>query len=180
MTGGPNGANDAFDEALQLPPASASMALAVYRLEAISRAIHRTYRRKSRKGQGAASARLKAYAHFRSKAYLLLSHYVEHGLQEAFKWLLAVHGASPKRTRIPLQQNPFHWGLLAMTASAGVFMSPNKLRQLAMELQAAHAEGVPEKRLERYLRDRKRGARHEAMREFLGRLERRSARTSRE
>lgn len=179
MTGGPNGANDASEEALQLPLASASMALAVYRLEAISRAIHRTYRRKST-GQGAASARLKAYAHFRSKAYLLLSHYVEHGLQEAFKWLLAVHGASPKRARISLQQNPFHWGLLAMTASAGVFMSPNKLRQLAMELQAAHVEGVPEKRLESYLRDRKRRARHEAMGEFLSGLERRSVRTSRE
>lgn len=110
--------NDGDGDRLELPEPDASLALTVYRLEAISEAIYDRFEEiAANDEEPSQTARLRAYAHFRSRAYRLLSHYISHGFQEAFRWLLGIHGAAPKRTRIPLEQNPFHWGLT--TAARG-------------------------------------------------------------
>jgi hypothetical protein len=156
---------------LELPEPTASMSFVVYRLEAISKAIHQSFEEiVANEEEPSQAGRLRAYAHFRSRAYRLLSHYIGHGFQEAFRWLLGMQGAAPKRSRIPLHQNPFHWGLLAVTAAGGPFMSPNRLRELASDLQAAHAAEVPEEGLESFLQARKRQARRHALSTLLREL----------
>lgn len=145
--------DDEDEENLQLPDADAPIALAVYRLEAASSAIYQAFRNIIDDDQESPPEvlRLKANAHFRSSAYKLLSHYVEHRQQEAFRWLLEMHGAAPKRARIPLDRNPFHWGLLAMTAAGGRVLSRNRLRDLGVQLQEAHAMRVQVEQLESFI-----------------------------
>ena len=138
---------------LKLPVSGASMPLAVFRLEAISCAIRQSFNGLAT-GQHNIGSKTggDAYTHFRSRAYRLLTHYVDHDLQDAFRWLLLMKGAAPRKTRISLDQNPFHWGLLAITAAAGTFMSPNKLRSLGSLMKRAHAQGIKEEGFEAYIR----------------------------
>jgi hypothetical protein len=159
-----------------LPPASSSMALAVLRLETISRTIHDTYSSLASSDAGSNDA----YAHFRARAYLLLNHYVDHGLQDAFQWLLLMNSAAPKKIRITLQENPFHWGLLAMTAVAGTFMSPNKLRDLAFVMKDARAAGVPWPKLEAFILDRRKRQRKHAVDAVIEAIMDRHAKTERQ
>ena len=167
------GVNGSDAQRLELPEVDASLALAVYRLEANSDAIYDTFQEIAASDEESyQTARLRAYAHFRSCAYKLLSHYIRHGFQEAFRWLLGMRGAAPKRCRIPLHQNPFHWGLLAMKAAGGPFMSPNRLRELATDFQAAYETGVAEGELENFLRARKSQARRQALSTMLRELRR--------
>jgi hypothetical protein len=149
---------------LDLPDSSASMPLAICHLEAISVAIH------DRFAAGADSRTppsLEAYARFRTSAYRLLTHYVDQGLDEAFRWLLVINDAAPERTRITLEENPFHWGLMAMTAAAGTFMSPNKLRDLGASMKRAHAEDVLKDDFEVFIRGLRRRQRHRAIAPIL-------------
>lgn len=152
------------------------MALAVLRLETISRAIYETYSSLANSDAGSNDA----YAHFRARAYLLLSHYLDNGLQDAFQWLLMMNNAAPKRTRIPLQENPFHWGLLAMTAAAGTFKSPNKLRDLAFAMKEAHAAGVPWSKLEAFIFDRRKRGRKQAVDAVIDAIMERHAKAARQ
>lgn len=157
-----------------LPPASSTMAFAVLRLESISRAIHKTYCSMMDSDGGSTAA----YEHFRARAYLLLSHYIDNGLRDAFQWLLMMNEAAPRRTRISLKDNPFHWGLLAMTAAAGPFMSANKLRDLAAFMNQAHAIGVPWAELEAFIRNHRKQERREGIDAFISAITERHARTA--
>lgn len=129
-------------KALSLPPAGASMAKAVRRLEQISRAIQKSVQKKRRVAANADRSPLDAYRHFRKKAFKLLDHYVENEMEAAFRFLAEMQGKGPKRSRGRVRGNDFHIGLLAMTAAAGDFMSRNRLRELAMLMQQARAEGI--------------------------------------
>jgi hypothetical protein len=129
------------------------------------------------KSEDGLAPNLDAYIHFRADAYLLLTHYVDHGLREAFRWLLLMNDAAPQRTRIPLQDNPFHWGLLAITAAARSasrgarrwrpFMSLNKLRDLGSIMKRAHAAGVGVGGLEEFIIDQRKREHHEALSQKL-------------
>jgi hypothetical protein len=131
------------------------MAFAVWRFEAISRAIHSSFTSKLKK-PGQLAPNLDAYGHFRNRAFRLLTHYVDTDRSEAFRWLLMMYGAAPRKTRIPLSDNPFHWGLLALTSAGGTFMSKNKLRSLAVLMKRAHAEGLSEADFETFVQHERR------------------------
>lgn len=98
------------------------------KLEAISVALHVRFEKSPRGGPR------QPYADFRNKAYEVLKYYVDYDFTDAFKWYLAARGKSPMRTRIKIEDNPFHWGLLAMSVAAmsgaddGGFLSANRLR----------------------------------------------------
>ena len=147
------------------------MSFAVLRLEVISRAIHQSYASLG----GPAPGQTSAYVHFRARAYRLLTHYVDHGLADAFQWSLMMSGAAPKKRRIRMHENAFHWGLLAMTSAAGTFMSPNKLRTLGALMKQAHAEGVAETELESFIRGQRKRERQQAMDEMLEAIKQRNA-----
>lgn len=133
-----------------LPPPESSIALTTYRLEEIARAIQKSVRKKARRPRLNLRVPAESYIHFRRQAYELLSYYVDHDLQPAFTWLLAMHDKAPKRLRGSVRGNDFHLGLLAMTAAAGQFMHRNKLRELATAMQRAHAEGISKVDFERF------------------------------
>lgn len=134
-----------------LPHSDVSMPFAVFRLQEIATEIRRSFRDRARADAGSGDA----YSHFRARAYLLLAHYVDNGFPDAFRWLLMMNGDAPKKTRITLDQNPFHWGLRAMSSAAGTFMSPNKLRDLGTMMKRAHSEGVLADDFETYVRRRR-------------------------
>jgi hypothetical protein len=138
---------------LPLPSQGSSMAMAVLLLEQISQAIQASMQREAKRSAA------DAYDHFREKAYKLLSHYVDHDLHEAFGWLAQIRGAAPKRLRGSVRDNNFHLGLLAMTGAAGVFMSPNKLRDLAKLMQQAHEDDVPPAEFNEFVSDTRKYAR---------------------
>ena len=151
--------------ALNLPRRGTSVTLAMHKFETISRFIYRKYgpvsagtRRRAQIIRGSAQYKL-----FRARAYRLLTHYVDKGFPEAFYWVLAMRSALPKRTRITLDENPFHWGLLAMSAAAAPVMSSNKLRDLSVQMKQAHAAGVEEDDLEAFIGRSKRDAQHAAI-----------------
>jgi hypothetical protein len=127
-----------------LPPSGSSIAMVTYRFEEITCRIHATVERKKAAApeEYRLSAPLEAYAHFRSRAFELLSYYVDNGFQAAFRHLLEMHGERPRRSRGSVRGNDFYLGLLAMTAAAGQFMHRNKLRDLAALMQRAHIEGI--------------------------------------
>ena len=129
---------------LPLPPPGSSMAMAVHRLEQISCAIQKSVI--ERKGNPACDIPLrtptKAYSHFRRQAFEVLAHYVDNDLQAAFGWLVAMHGQAPRRRRGSVKKNEFHLGLLAMSAAAGTFMSLNRIRDLARNMQDAYERGI--------------------------------------
>jgi hypothetical protein len=146
-------------KALNLPQSDASMAAVVLRLEDISKAVQATFGRML-KVPGQLAPNPEAYAHFRVRAFRLLVHYVDSDRQEAFRWLLLMYGAAPKKARIRLQENPFHWGLLAMTAAAGPFMSRNRLRTLAAIMKRAHEQHIDVSEFEEFARGNRFEARH--------------------
>lgn len=115
-----------------------------YRLEAIACAIQQTVQKKKAiaRGQMRLAPPPEAYAHFRQRAFKVLSYYIENDLQAAFGWLLVIYEKHPKRSRGSVRGNDFHLGLLAMTAAAGRFLHPNKLRDLALLMQQARSGGV--------------------------------------
>ncbi|MEO8272086.1 MAG: hypothetical protein ABI557_20415 [Aureliella sp.] len=128
------------------PERGASVVLAMYRLENISRTIHSEFQNKlAQSRQDPPRCRPHdAYVYFREEAFALLSYYVDHEFVAAFQWYLVVRERLPKRTRVRLEDNPFHWGLLAMSAASGTYMSPNKLRDLGVAMLDAHAAGTTE------------------------------------
>ena len=76
-------------------------------------------------------------------------------------------GALPKKDRISLDDNPFHWGLLAMAEAAGPFMSRNKLRELSHHLQLAHRSGIQAANLETFIKETRKGKRKQAQEEHM-------------
>lgn len=143
------------DNDLTLPSRAASMATAVYRFEEISRAITLTLHDIQRDARNISSGATLSNEHFRSKAYKLLTHYVDHGFQASFRWVLCMRGKEPKTVRITLEENPFHWGLLAMAAASEQVLSRNKLRDLGKDLHAAHAGGIQNDDLESFIKFRR-------------------------
>lgn len=127
-----------------LPDRGDRLTLAAYRLETIARAIHVSFIRLSTRPVGdlGLSVPREAYVHFRLEAFRLLTHFVDEGLQGAFKLSLMASNAMPKKVRPSVADNPFHWGLIAMSAAAGPFMSRNKLLDLANQMRRAHANGT--------------------------------------
>ena len=153
---------------LRLPVPGSSLAGAVWRLEEISCAIHKSvqeYKNSARSG-GQLRTPSRAYEHFRKKAFKLLSHYVDTGFQDAFRFLLAMKGRTPSRMRGSVRGNEFHFGLLAMSAAANIqpnegkdFMSRNRLRELAALMNQAHQEGIKEADFNDFVARERRSAR---------------------
>ncbi len=150
---------------IDLPVRGSSVALSMYRLEVASRDIHEKLQaslaRSSR--NSTLFPPLNAYVRFRRKAFKLLAHFVDAELTEAFGWYLIVSGKARNRPRASLEYNPFHWGLLAMSAAAGTFMHPNKLRIIAMHMQTAHAAGISDADLEAHIQSQRRAERKMAI-----------------
>ncbi len=149
---------------LDFPDRRDSMVLAMYKLEAIAGAMHSAFERGMARNSDNSSSRgsHQPYADFRKRAYSLLRYYIDNDFTDAFKWYLAVKDKSPGRIRIPLERNPFHWGLLAMSAADGDFLSINKLRILASDMCSAHAAGIDESGLELHIRARRKTSREQA------------------
>jgi hypothetical protein len=160
---------------VNLPQSGISIAGALAHLEVVSRAIHESFRQDV--SADSQTARLEAYEQFRADAFSLLGHYVELGLQDAFRWLLLINDAAPRRIRIALEDNPFHWGLLAMTSAARSvdptarrwkpFMSSNKLRDLGSLMKLAHAKGIEVAGLEEFIANQRKLQHREALRRKL-------------
>lgn len=146
---------------LSLPPVGSSKAKATHRFEEISQKIYETVagKRADAAKEHPMKVSREAYAHFRQRAYKLLSYYVDNEFQEAFRWLLEMYGKAPKRSRGSVKENDFHLGLLAMTASAGQFMHQNKLRDLAARMKEAYEGGVAEAEFDKYVSQARRKAR---------------------
>lgn len=145
--------------------------MATLRLEEISKAIQHSVTEKRTRTNGGPSPTVSgvAYRHFRQKAFRLLSHYVDNNFDDSFYWLLAMRNQLPKRTRGSVAGNPFHLGLLAMTAAAGEFMSRNKLRDLAAEMQCGHALGILPAEFNAYVSGARRRATEQRIRDAMAR-----------
>lgn len=152
---------------LDFPDRRDSIVLAMYKLEAISCALHSAFERGMASNSDNPSRRgsRQPYADFRKRAFALLRYYVDNDFTDTFKWYLAVRDKSPGRIRIPLERNPFHWGLLAMSAAGGTFLSINKLRILASDMCAAHAAGIDESGLELHTRAQRKTSRQQSAKE---------------
>ena len=146
-----------------LPDAGSSIALVTHRLEEIACAIQVTVQRKKAAAAEVNRLRvpLEAYAHFRARAFKLLAHYVDNDFEASFRWLLDMHGKSPKRARGSVCGNEFYLGLLAMEAAAGPFMHRNKLRDLAALMQQAHIAGIAPTQFDEFVPQARKRARNE-------------------
>ena len=108
--------------------------------EEISRTLIDEWERR-RKLRGQLPPAETANGYLKRESYRTIVHYITHGRTEFFEWVIRRDGRG-LTSRVRLDENPFHFGLLALFADDSVVTRQDR-NLFAMQMLYAYHHGIP-------------------------------------